>query len=226
MIVRAIQVFIKFNDQRFKEGREFSFLLGGIIFGQSRLQATQGGRGLGQQSLSTQAQPPCTTAPVSSKHLNSPTCAQKNQVSKSERESLELKTSSQELNPSAVTYNASALLLRAGDTSATELLSPVILTTLSTLDNSCPAMGTPIGLQAGLSVSSPSDSLENRDEGGYQAPAVLPGTRKLLSVPIPHPQPPLRSGASHLHPPRAVLPPAAPRRRRFLRHPLHPTWLG
>lgn len=111
----------------------------------------------------------------------------KNQVPKSERERLELKMSSQELNPSAITYNASALVLGAGDTSATELLSPVILTTLRTLDNSCPAMGIPIGLQAGLSVSSPSDSLENRDEGGYQALAVLSDTRKLVSLPIPDP---------------------------------------
>lgn len=134
--------------------------------------------------------------------------------------------SSQELNPSAVTYSASALLLRAGDTSATELLSPVIVTTLRTLDNSCPAVGIPIGLQAGLSVSSSSDSLENRDEGGYQAPAVLSDTSKLVSLPLPHPQSPLRLAISHLHPPTAALPPEAPRRRRFLRRPPRRTWLG
>lgn len=56
-------------------------------------------------------------------------------------------------------------------TSATDLLSPLILIAIRTLYNSCPAIGIPIGLQVGLSVSSPSDSLENRDEGGYQAPS-------------------------------------------------------
>lgn len=68
------------------------------------------------------------------------------------------------IKPLSVTYDASALVLRAGHTSATDLLSPEILRATRTL-------GIPIGLQAGLLVSSPSDSLENRDEGGYQAPS-------------------------------------------------------
>jgi len=58
-----------------------------------------------------------------------------------------------------------------GYTSAADPLSPFILRAIRTLYNSCPVMGIPIGLQAGLLVSSPSDSLENRDEGGYEGPS-------------------------------------------------------
>jgi hypothetical protein len=42
MVVWAIEVFVQFDHQGLKKGRELSLLLGGVIFGQGRLEKRWG----------------------------------------------------------------------------------------------------------------------------------------------------------------------------------------